>query len=91
MRMQTVQVVKELRARAAQFTSAADLVESINHRASTGVVTQTVTFTPEKAKQRGKKKRHISAAGRARIAAAARARWAKVKATSKIKLMKRAA
>ncbi len=83
-----MQVVKELREKAAQFTSAADLVESINHRAVQPTIATPAAVT---VKAKRKAKRHISPAGRARIAAAARARWARVKSGSKIKLMKRKA
>ena len=89
MTMQAMQVVKELREKAAQFTSAADLVESINHRAVQPTIATPVVV---KAKRRTKKKSNISPAGRARIAAAARARWARVKAAQrKPKLVKKAA
>ncbi len=89
MTMQAMQVVKELREKAAQFTSAADLVESINHRAVQPTI---ATLEAVTVKAKRKSKRHISPAGRARIAAAARARWARVKAAQrKPKLVKKAA
>jgi hypothetical protein len=50
---------------------------------STSTSNKAISFNPADLKTKTPKRRKISAAGRARIAAAQKARWAKTKATAK--------
>jgi hypothetical protein len=66
-----------------QLRKAVDLKEKIEHLEAQLASIVVVTKMPQAT---SKKRRRMSASGRARIAAAARARWAKVRAAGKKRL-----